>query len=210
MEQAKQMEWTDGVGKALATLGAVITKEEKERRDDSEEYFSDPEIMVMDMLTGSTVMIQTEPHTGGRTQGRGYKRERSWEQRIPMKIPLTLQRNILLDMIVGMLVPEGSDEVGVLGKVAYKRIAEALKEGLEMSISTDKELAKHWKDKYAKHARLVTEVSDQINDMTVTKMSGRQQIRVQAVPVTNAILNPEMVGESVATEEVKTMGAYIE
>ena len=76
MEQAKQMEWTDGVGKALATLGAVITKEEKERRDDSEEYFSDPEIMVMDMLTGSTVMIQTEPHTGGRTQGRGYKRER--------------------------------------------------------------------------------------------------------------------------------------
>tara|TARA_R110002020_G_scaffold216353_5_gene423971 strand:- start:3934 stop:4560 length:627 start_codon:yes stop_codon:yes gene_type:complete len=199
MKQVEEMEWTDGTGKALATLGAAITKQEKEIRDDSEEYFSDPEIMVMDMLTGSTVMIQTEPHTGGRTHGRGYKREKSWEQRIPMKVPLTLQRNILLDMVVGMLVPEDSDEVGALGKAAYTRIAEALKEGMEMSISTDKDLAKHWKDKYAKHSKLVTQVSEQINDMTITKMSGRQQIRVQAVPVTNAILNPELVGESVVT-----------
>jgi hypothetical protein len=199
MKQVEEMEWTDGTGKALATLGAAITKQEKEIRDDSEEYFSDPEIMVMDMLTGSTVMIQTEPHTGGRTHGRGYKREKSWKQRIPMKVPLTLQRNILLDMVVGMLVPEDSDEVGALGKAAYTRIAEALKEGMEMSISTDKDLAKHWKDKYAKHAKLVTQVSEQINDMTITKMSGRQQIRVQAVPVTNAILNPELVGESVVT-----------
>ena len=199
MKQVEEMEWTDGTGKALATLGAAITKQEKEIRDDSEEYFSDPEIMVMDMLTGSTVMIQTEPHTGGRTHGRGYKREKSWKQRIPMKVPLTLQRNILLDMVVGMLVPEDSDEVGALGKAAYTRIAEALKEGMEMSISTDKDLAKHWKDKYAKHAKLGTQVSEQINDMTITKMSGRQQIRVQAVPVTNAILNPELVGESVVT-----------
>ena len=203
MKQAEQMKWTDGVGKALASLGAIITKAEKTRYDDSEEYFSDPEIMVMDMLTGSTVMVQTEPHTGGRTQGHGYRKEAGWEQRIPMKVPLTLQRNILLDMVVGMLVPEGSDEAGPLGKAAYTRIAEALKEGLEMSISTDKDLAKHWKDKYAKHAKLVDEISAQINDMTMTKMSGRQQIRVEAVPVTNAILNPELIGESIATQEAE-------
>jgi len=120
-------------------------------------------------------------------------------------VPLTLQRNILLDMIVGMLVPEGSDEVGVLGKAAYTRIAEALKEGLEMSISTDKDLAKHWKEKYAKHAKLVDEVSAQINDMTMTKMSGRQQIRVEAVPVTNAILNPELIGESIVAQEAEVV-----
>ena len=51
MKQAEQMKWTDGAGKALASLGAIITKAEKARYDDSEEYFSDPEIMVMDMLT---------------------------------------------------------------------------------------------------------------------------------------------------------------
>ena len=201
MKQVHEMEWTDGVGKALATLGAEITKAEKTRHADDEEYFSDPSLMVMDMDTGSTVMIQTEPHTGGRTKGRGYRKEAGWEQTIPMKVPLTLQRNILLDMLVGMLVPKGSDEAGPLGKAAYARIAEALKEGLEMSISTDKDLAKHWKDKYAKHAKLVDEISAQINELTLTKMTGRQQIRVEAVPVTNAILNPELVGESIPTQE---------
>jgi len=200
MKQIKEMRWTDGVGKALASLGAAITSAEKERHTDDEEYFSDPQIMVMDILTGATVMVQTEPHVGGRTHGRGYKREKSWNQRLPMKVPMSLQRNILLDMIVGMLVPEGSTEVGVLGKAAYSRIAQAMKEGLEMSISTDKDLATHWKDKYAKHASLVTEVSNQINDMTITRMSGRQQIKVEAIPITNAILNPDLVGESVVTQ----------
>ena len=205
MKQVTEMEWTDGSGKALATLGAAITKKEKEIRDDSEEYFSDPSLMVMDMLTGSTVMIQTEPHIGGRTHGHGYKRERGFEQRLPMKVPLTLQRNILLDMVVGMLVPQGSDEAGPLGQAAYTRIAEALKEGLDMSISTDKDLAKHWKEKYAKHSKLVTDISERINNMTVTRMSGRQQIRVEAVPVTNAILNPELMGESLVIREAEVI-----
>jgi len=70
-----------------------------------------------------------------------------------------------------------------------------------MSISTDKDLAKHWKEKYAKHSKLVTDISERINNMTVTKMSGRQQIRVEAVPVTNAILNPELMGESLVIRE---------
>ena len=193
MKEANNVEWTDGAGKVLSTLGALLSKAEKASNPDDVTYTSDPRLMVMDLETGATVMVQTEPHTGGRTQGHGYRKEAGWEQRIPMKVPLTLQRNILLDMIVGMLVPEGSDEAGPLGKAAYTRIAEALKEGLENNINTDEDLAKYWKKKYAKHAKLVDEISAQINDMTKTKMTGAMLCKMQATAVTEAKLDPDEV-----------------
>jgi len=197
MEQAKEMEWTDGVGKALSTLGLALTKAENERHPPEDKYTSNPMLMVIDLETGSTVLLQTETHTGGRTHGHGYIKESSYEQRIPMKVPMALQRNVMLDMIVSMLVPKEDDIVGPLGEAAYERIAEALKEGLEKSISTDKDLAKYWKMRYANHAKLIGEVSDRINDMTITQMKGKAIARMEAIPLTQAIVNPQAILDNI-------------
>jgi hypothetical protein len=189
MKEAADMDWTDGSGKVLATLGGILSRAEKEKHDAAEVYTSNPSLMVIDLETGATALLETEPHEGGRTQGQGYKKEAAYQQRIPMKVPLSLQRNILLDMIVSMLVPEGSEEIGPLGKAAYKRIAGALKEGLEKSISTDTDLATYWKERYANHAQLVTELSEQINDMTITTVTGKALCKMRAIPLTVAELD---------------------
>jgi hypothetical protein len=114
-----------------------------------------------------------------------------------MKVPMALQRNVMLDMIVSMLVPKEDDIVGPLGEAAYERIAEALKEGLEKSISTDKDLAKYWKMRYANHAKLIGEVSDRINDMTITQMKGKAIARMEAIPLTQAIVNPQAILDNI-------------
>ena len=133
MKRATEMEWTDGAGKVLAALGSTLTKAEKAAHHADDTYATDPMLMVTDLLTGANVLVQTEAHTGGRTQGNGYKKEAAYEQRIPMKVPMNLQRNILLDMVVSMLVPKEEDRIGPLGKAAYERIAKAIKEGHDKS-----------------------------------------------------------------------------
>jgi len=193
MKEANEIEWTDGTGKVLSALGGILSKAEKAGKPDDVSYTSDPRLMVMDLDTGATVLLETEPHTGGRTKGHGYVKEAGHEQRIPMKVPLSLQRNILLDMIVGMLVPAGSDEMGPLAVAAYERIASALKEGLEKDISTDEDLAQYWKERYAKHAKLVTELSQQINDMTITKVTGAMLCKMQATAVLEAEVDEEAI-----------------
>ena len=191
MKEAADMDWTDGAGKVLATLGGILSKAEKESHDADEVYTSNPSLMVIDLETGATALLETEPHEGGRTQGQGYKKEAAYDQRIPMKVPMNLQRNILLDMIVSMLVPKESERIGPLGKAAYERIAQALKDGLELSISTDGDLARYWKSRYANHADLVTQLSEQINDMTVTTVTGKALCKMRAVPITEAQLNAD-------------------
>jgi len=193
VKDAADLNWTDGAGKVLATLGGILSKAEKENHDASEMYTSDPSLMVVDLITGAAVVLETDPHDGGRTHGHGYKKESAYEQRIPMKVPLNLQRNILLDMLVSMLVPKESDRMGPLGKAAYERIANALKTGMEKSISTDGELAKYWKERYANHADLVTELSEKINDMTVTTVTGKSLCKMRAVPITEAQLNTDAI-----------------
>lgn len=189
MKRATEMEWTDGVGKVLSTLGSLLTKQEKAVHHADEAYTSDPMLMVTDLQTGANVLLQTEEHTGGRTQGNGYKKEAGYEQKIPMKVPMNLQRNILLDMVVCMLVPKEDDRVGPLGKAVYERIANAIKEGHEKSISTDKDLAEYWKGRYGNHSSLVEQIVADINDMTVTKMTGKSFCKMEAIPIEQAVID---------------------
>tara|TARA_R110002051_G_scaffold42888_1_gene87566 strand:- start:1595 stop:2215 length:621 start_codon:yes stop_codon:yes gene_type:complete len=193
MKEAADMDWTDGAGKVLAALGGILSKAEKEKHDAAEVYTSNPSLMVIDLETGATALLETEPHEGGRTQGQGYKKEAAYDQRIPMKVPMSLQRNILLDMIVSMLVPKDSEQMGPLGNAAYERIAQALKDGLEHSISTDGDLAKYWKERYANHADLVTQLSEQINDMTLTTVTGKAFCKMSATPLTDVELDIDAI-----------------
>ena len=189
MKRATEMEWTDGAGKVLAALGSTLTKAEKAAHHADDTYATDPMLMVTDLLTGANVLLQTEAHTGGRTQGNGYKKEAAYEQRIPMKVPMNLQRNILLDMVVSMLVPKEEDRIGPLGKAAYERIAKAIKEGHDKSIDTDKDLAEYWKQRYANHAELVEEIVASINEMTVTQMTGKSFCKMEAIPIESAVID---------------------
>ena len=56
MKQVSEMEWTDGTAKALKKLASAIERQAKSRHTPDEDYYSNPELMVLDMLTGSTVM----------------------------------------------------------------------------------------------------------------------------------------------------------
>ena len=69
MKEAKNMEWTDGVGKALSTLGSVISKQEKTRHDKREDYFSDPMLYVQDLNTGTSVLLVPDDNEGDKTEG---------------------------------------------------------------------------------------------------------------------------------------------
>ena len=187
MEQTKEMEWTDGAGDALIKLGREIKKVEKTRHDINEEYFGDGQYIVMDIETGSAVMLQTKPHEGGKTKGHGFRRCKMVRQRIPQKVPTSLKVGVLLDMLVAMLAK--GDETGPLAEAAYQRIVNAMLEAQEKSISTDKELAAHWKRRYAKHKKKVDEMIEKINEMTWTERAGDAITCIEAIPLTNAILN---------------------
>ena len=56
MKEAADMDWTDGTGKVLATLGGILSKAEKESHDAKEVYTSNPSLMGIDLETGATVM----------------------------------------------------------------------------------------------------------------------------------------------------------
>ena len=187
MEQTKEMEWTDGAGDSLIKLGREIKKVEKTRHDINEEYFGDGQYIVMDMETGSAVILQTKPHEGGKTQGHGFRRCKMVTQRIPHKVPTSLKVGVLLDMLVAMLAK--GDETGPLAEAAYQRIVNAMLEAQEKSISTDKELAVHWKKRYAKHKEKVDEMIEKINEMTWTERAGDALTCIEAIPLTNAVWN---------------------
>jgi hypothetical protein len=197
MKQAAELPWTDGAGKALSKLAAVIHKQEMARADRDGDTFSDPQLLVQDLLTGTTILLNTEPHTGGKTGGHGYRRCPDVRQRIPHKVPPGLQVGVLLDMLVRMIVPSDAppEQVGPLARAAYDRIAAAMLEAQEQAISTDKELTKHWKEQYANHKKAVESVVQDIKDMTWSTRAGDTLVKVEAVPMEMAILDASVLTE---------------
>ena len=197
MKQAAELPWTDGAGKVLSKLAAVIHKQEMARADRDGDTFSDPMLMVQDLTTGTTILLQTESHEGGKTDGHGYRRCSDVRQRIPHKVPPGLQVGILLDMLVRMIVPSDApaDQVGPLAQAAYERIADAMLEAQEQAISSDKELAAHWKEKYAKHKEAVGSVVQAIKDMTWSTRAGDTLCKVEAVPIGMATLDVSVLEE---------------
>tara|TARA_B100000676_G_C17670651_1_gene626199 strand:+ start:75 stop:671 length:597 start_codon:yes stop_codon:yes gene_type:complete len=188
MKEAKNMEWTDGVGKALSTLGSVISKQEKARHDKGEDYFSDPMLYVQDLNTGTSVLLVPDDNEGGKTKGRGYRRCSSVRQRIGTKVPPKLQVTVLLDMVVGMLVPKEEDRMGPLGEAAYNRIANAMIEA---------QSAENWLKENGKHASKVNEIIEKLQDMTWTERSGDTLLNMKALKMEEAVMNEKEILEAV-------------
>jgi hypothetical protein len=188
MKETKNMEWTDGVGKALSTLGSVISKQEKARHDKGEDYFSDPMLYVQDLNTGTSVLLVPDDNEGGKTKGRGYRRCSSVRQRIPNKVPPKLQMSVLLDMVVGMLVPKEGDRMGPLGEAAYNRIANAMVEA---------QSAENWLKENGKHASRVNEIIEKLQDMTWTERSGDTLLNMRAIQMEEAVMSEKKILETV-------------
>lgn len=168
-------EWTDGSGKALSKIASILTKKEKAIHDNDEEYFSNPRLYIQDMNTGASVIITTDKdNVGGKTQGHGYRKCSSVRQRVPHKVSPKLQMSVLLDMIVGMLVPNEEDRIGPLGIAAYNRIAEAV---------MNAQNADDWMKNNGKNITHVKDIIERLSDMTWTERSGDSLLNVKIIPL---------------------------
>ena len=173
--QAAQMGWTAGVGKALRALGDLLMKVEYNDCDATEETRSDPELMVMDMHTGTTILLKTTPHRGGKTSGDGYVRFPDYEQSNPMRIPPTLKEAVMLDKMAGMLG-------GRIAGAVMKEIAEAMVEANELRLSADKETYKHWLAEHANYPDELKVMLDEFRKSTIKSQKGDTLLAIQAIP----------------------------
>ena len=175
MKQLAEMEWTDGTAKALKAAAAQIEKREKNIHDKYEDYYADPQLMVMDMLTGSSVMLTTEPHTGGKTHGRGYRRCSAVEQRIPRKLPTKRILRRLLKMAIRNFVPADADPdtVGPVVEKALKDIAAMIADD---SVEDDDD----------KHEAALNKALEKILGHTMSTRAGDTLLKMQAIPLSTA------------------------
>jgi hypothetical protein len=174
MKQLSEMDWTDGTAKALKVAASQIEKREKSLHDKHEDYYADPQLMLMDMTTGSSVMLTTEPHTGGKTHGHGYRRCAAVEQRIPRKLPMKRVMRRLLRMAIRNFVPTDADpdEMSPVVKKALKDIAAIIADD---SIEDDD-----------KHEAALDAALEKILGHTMSTRSGDTLLKMQAIPLSTA------------------------
>jgi hypothetical protein len=76
-----------------------------------------------------------------------------------------------------------------LVKAAYNRIGDALIEAQELSLSNNKEAAKHWKEEHAKHKEEIQIVIDKLKDMTWNTKSGDMVANIEFIDDLNVCEN---------------------
>ena len=186
----KEEEWSDGVAKALRFLANQIDKQEKARHNPEEDYFADPHLMVVDFNTGSSVVIQTLPHEGGKTKGRGYRRCAQVTQRIPSKMPQKKIIRRLLKLAIRNFVPANAcpSEYSVVVRKAIEDIAKIL--------ITDEE-----EDDGRHEAALQAALSDLL-DMTISTRAGDTLLKVETIPITHAVMDISAIKEEVELMKV--------
>jgi ubiquitin-protein ligase len=174
------MDWTNGSGKVLKTFADELMKKEREALI-ADDLFDDPFLIVIDAQTLAATYIRPSGASGGRTKGHGYKREPDVKQRMPHKIPPTLEKMVLYDMLIPMLAKQIGEEKELdysdesnwspLIKAACDRVATAMLETQELNIK-NKEAAKHWKENHAKYKEEIETVVDKVRDQTWTTKAG--------------------------------------
>jgi len=190
-EQAKQMLWTPGAGKTLRMLGDALMKTEYTESDVSSETRTDPQLMVVDMNTGSTILLKTTPHEGGKTDGSGYVRYPDYEQSNPMRVPPTLKEAVMLDKMAGMLG-------GRLTASVMREIAEAMSEANALRLSNDKEAYKYWIAEHSKYPDELNGMLEQFRLMTIKNQKGDTLIQMQAIPHMVAMASVSVIQDIVA------------
>lgn len=185
MKQVSEMEWTDGTAKALRALASQIEQREKSMHDKHEDYYSDPQIMVSDVLTGSTVMMVTEPHKGGKTKGRGYRRCPAVTQRITRKLPAKRIMRRLLRMSIRNFVPKDAneDEISPVVDKALKDIAAFIADD---TIEDD-----------PKYEEALNKAVAKIVGLTESERAGDTLLKMQAIPLSTAYMDVSAINAEV-------------
>jgi hypothetical protein len=181
------MEWTDGVGKALGKLASVLNKEEKGRHADTEDYYADPHVYVMDMNTGAAVLLEVDTENAkGKTHGRGYRRCAQVQQRMPSKFPQKKVMSRLLSMAIRNFVPEDTDPAyySVVVNKAIEDIAQMLTDDSEWNVDDEK------------HSPALNKAISKLMDMTLSNRAGDTLINIKVTPVETAMMDTSAIVEN--------------
>ena len=177
-EEIMKQEWTDGVAKILKSVATPILKMEKERHDNNEDYYADPQVYIQDLVTGASVMITTDVlKTTGKTNGRGYRSCSAVTQRMTSKLPTKKIVGRLVSMMVRNFVPKDASPE-VYSTMVAKFIEDTAKEITNES---------KWSPDDAKYADAVNKAISDLLEHTVSTRAGDTLLNVKAVPM-NALV----------------------
>ena len=140
MMKIEEMDWTDGSGTALKKAGMMLSKMEKDMHSPDEDYFADPQLMVIDMNTGASLTIGTEVKETGKTNGHGYRRCKQVRQRVTAKLPTKKIMSRLLKIAIRNFVPKDApeDEYSIVVKKAIDDIAKEMADESNWDATDDK------------------------------------------------------------------------
>jgi len=192
MKQAAEMEWTAGTGKTLSKLGAVLHKAELTLEPDVD-IESNPALLVQDLNTGSSVVMMTEPHEGGKTHGNGYRRCKDVRQRIPASLPTKKVIGRLARMAVRNFVPTDAEpeEYSRIVRAAISDIAAELADESKWSVEDDK------------YGQAITAAINDVLDLTWSVRKGDTLLKMEAYPLDMAVMDTEQVKEMIEMEVIQ-------
>jgi hypothetical protein len=194
MERIREQEWTEGIGSALQKAGAILKKNERDEHDADENYYSNPNVLIMDLSTGSSVVLRTKrTDEAGKTKGYGYRKCPAVKQRITAKLPTKKIIARLTRMAIRAFVPKDAppEQISVVVKKAIADIAADIADDSKWNAADDK------------HGAAVTKAVSELLGHTWTTRAGDSLTCLEAVPAPFVEMDIEavkMMAEKVVVE----------
>jgi len=194
MDRIREQEWTDGIGSALQKAGAVLKKAEKDEHDADEGYYSNPNVLVMDLNTGSSFVIRpSRTEQNGKTKGYGYRKCPAVKQRITAKLPTKKIIARLTRMAIRAFVPKDAppEQISVVVKKAIEDIAADIADDSKWNAGDDK------------HGAAVTKAVSELLGHTWTTRAGDSLTCLEAIPAPFVEMDTDavkMMAEKVVVE----------
>lgn len=153
-------EWSLGSHKLLKDLVAKMKAEEEKHIKTDVENVGNPDILVVDMRTGSTVRMHGH-----------FVRKEDYVQEIRMKRPSKLVEALLLKVI--------SQMAG--GKSALKEVMESIRESMD-NVEDKGQAYAQWIEEYADSIKLLDALLNHYMGTTLTECSGQTRITGEVIP----------------------------
>tara|TARA_A100000172_G_scaffold32076_1_gene19186 strand:+ start:2188 stop:2778 length:591 start_codon:yes stop_codon:yes gene_type:complete len=153
-------EWSLGSHKLLKDLVAKMKAEEEKHIKTDVENVGNPDILVVDMRTGSTVRMHGH-----------FVRKEDYVQEIRMKRPSKLVEALLLKVI--------SQMAG--GKSALKDVMESIRESMD-NVEDKGQAYAQWTEEYADSIELLDALLNHYMGTTFTECSGQTRITGEVIP----------------------------
>ena len=188
-EEVNEREWTDGVGKTLKTIGALIEKKERASHDVDDDYVSDPQILIKDLKTGSELFIMTGDVEGGKTLGHGYRKCKSVVQTVRSKLPTKKIIGRLMSLVIRNFVPTDAPEE------QYSAMVGNAIEEVARSLADDEQ----WDDNVEDYGPAVSKAISDLLEHTTTRRAGDSLLNVKVAPLVTTY-EPQTLEESMGAQ----------